>query len=62
MGSKPQIYHEKQEKELCALHALNNLFQVSVITCKCIYYHAKIDREKHQPTSQSKQIDLLYSR
>ncbi|XP_046964967.1 josephin-1 [Vanessa cardui] len=27
MGSKPQIYHEKQVKELCALHALNNLFQ-----------------------------------
>lgn len=22
-----QIYHEKQIKELCALHALNNLFQ-----------------------------------
>ena len=21
------IYHEKQSKELCALHALNNLFQ-----------------------------------
>ncbi|XP_022125292.2 josephin-1 [Pieris rapae] len=27
MNSKPQIYHEKQVKELCALHALNNLFQ-----------------------------------
>ncbi|XP_047505358.1 josephin-1 isoform X3 [Pieris napi] len=27
MTSKPQIYHEKQVKELCALHALNNLFQ-----------------------------------
>ncbi|XP_045785707.1 josephin-2 [Maniola jurtina] len=27
MSSKPQIYHEKQVKELCALHALNNLFQ-----------------------------------
>ncbi|GBP66582.1 Josephin-1 [Eumeta japonica] len=27
MSSKPSIYHEKQIKELCALHALNNLFQ-----------------------------------
>ncbi|XP_075969137.1 josephin domain containing [Anticarsia gemmatalis] len=27
MTSKPTIYHEKQVKELCALHALNNLFQ-----------------------------------
>lgn len=28
-GSKGEqnIYHEKQVKELCALHALNNLFQ-----------------------------------
>lgn len=24
---EPNIYHEKQIKELCALHALNNLFQ-----------------------------------
>lgn len=23
----PAIYHEKQRKELCALHALNNVFQ-----------------------------------
>ncbi|MEE6502651.1 hypothetical protein FKM82_004585 [Ascaphus truei] len=23
----PQIYHEKQRRELCALHALNNVFQ-----------------------------------
>lgn len=28
MTSKSNIYHEKQVKELCALHALNNLFQV----------------------------------
>ncbi|KAJ2952496.1 hypothetical protein O0L34_g6814 [Tuta absoluta] len=27
MNSKTEIYHEKQIKELCALHALNNLFQ-----------------------------------
>ncbi|XP_063360076.1 josephin-2 [Cydia amplana] len=27
MSAKPTIYHEKQVKELCALHALNNLFQ-----------------------------------
>lgn len=26
------IYHEKQEKELCALHSLNNLFQERVFT------------------------------
>lgn len=25
----PQIYHEKQRRELCALHALNNVFQDS---------------------------------
>ncbi|XP_018324867.1 josephin-1 [Agrilus planipennis] len=24
----PEVYHEKQVKELCALHALNNLFQM----------------------------------
>ena len=23
-----EIYHEKQSKELCALHALNNIFQI----------------------------------
>ena len=26
------IYHEKQVKELCALHALNNLFQNKFFT------------------------------
>lgn len=26
-GVEVRIYHEKQVKELCALHALNNLFQ-----------------------------------
>ena len=26
------IYHEKQVKELCALHALNNLFQNKYFT------------------------------
>lgn len=25
----PHIYHEKQRRELCALHALNNVFQDS---------------------------------
>lgn len=28
MNTKQPIYHEKQVKELCALHALNNLFQM----------------------------------
>ena len=23
----PELYHEKQSQELCALHAMNNLFQ-----------------------------------
>ena len=27
-GSESGIYHERQQKELCAMHALNNLFQV----------------------------------
>ena len=27
MKSKPNIYHEKQSRHLCALHTLNNLFQ-----------------------------------
>ena len=31
MESK-RIYHEKQSRELCALHALNNLFQCEVFT------------------------------
>lgn len=26
-GNSTNVYHEKQVKELCALHALNNLFQ-----------------------------------
>ena len=26
-NKKPEIYHERQVKEMCALHALNNLFQ-----------------------------------
>ncbi|KAG8511170.1 Josephin-1 [Galemys pyrenaicus] len=26
-AAPPQIYHEKQRRELCALHALNNVFQ-----------------------------------
>lgn len=26
-GLAPPVYHERQVKELCALHALNNLFQ-----------------------------------
>lgn len=24
-----EIYHEKQSKELCAVHALNNIFQTN---------------------------------
>ena len=27
MESPVEIYHERQVRELCALHALNNLFQ-----------------------------------
>ncbi|CAN7942823.1 unnamed protein product, partial [Ixodes hexagonus] len=27
LGGAPLVYHERQVKELCALHALNNLFQ-----------------------------------
>lgn len=38
------VYHERQVKELCALHALNNLFQDQKAFCKkdlddiCIRY------------------------
>ena len=28
MASIPHIYHEKQSKQMCALHVLNNIFQV----------------------------------
>lgn len=28
MNTRTKIYHEKQVRELCALHALNNLFQI----------------------------------
>lgn len=28
----PKIYHEKQSKELCAIHALNNIFQKRTFT------------------------------
>lgn len=31
------IYHERQIRELCALHALNNLFQgMHAILCVCM--------------------------
>lgn len=31
-GKEIKIYHEKQVKELCALHTLNNLFQETFFT------------------------------
>ena len=31
-NSSSSIYHEKQVKELCALHTLNNLFQEKLFT------------------------------
>ena len=32
-----EIYHEKQSRELCALHALNNLFQEQhAFTKRCL--------------------------
>lgn len=42
-GVMVRIYHEKQVKELCALHALNNLFQESffskqILDDLCIEY------------------------
>lgn len=27
MSGKPEVYHERQRRQLCALHVLNNLFQ-----------------------------------
>nr|CAG4650609.1 EOG090X0HOM [Sida crystallina] len=35
MASKPEIYHEKQIKQFCALHTLNNLFQTPNAFTKC---------------------------
>ena len=26
-GAPPSVYHEKQVRQMCALHVLNNLFQ-----------------------------------
>lgn len=31
-ASQPQVYHERQSKQLCALHVLNNLFQERAFT------------------------------
>lgn len=31
-GEQITVYHEKQVKEMCALHALNNLFQENYYT------------------------------
>lgn len=31
-GERLTVYHEKQVKEMCALHALNNLFQEKYYT------------------------------
>lgn len=32
MSNGISVYHEKQVRELCALHALNNLFQDKIYT------------------------------
>lgn len=36
--NQKEIYHEKQVRELCALHALNNLFQ-----CKDFFTKSELD-------------------
>lgn len=33
-SEKPVLYHERQVRELCAVHALNNLFQGERIEMK----------------------------
>ena len=35
-GQQLLIYHEKQQKELCALHALNNMYQEPYFTKKIL--------------------------
>lgn len=35
-GNQLVIYHEKQQKELCALHALNNMYQEAYYTKKIL--------------------------
>ena len=32
MSKEKEIYHEQQSLQLCALHALNNLFQKQILT------------------------------
>lgn len=43
MNSKTPIYHEKQVKELCALHALNNLFQVGLFDTLIMILYTLLD-------------------
>ena len=33
-GQKLEIYHERQRLQMCAIHAINNLFQGAHILCR----------------------------
>ena len=33
----PKVYHERQTRQLCALHTLNNLFQCKLVF-QCTYF------------------------
>ena len=49
------IYHEKQVKELCALHALNNLFQKSEVAIATMAYR----RPAALPVCETNQSPLI---
>lgn len=61
--SKPTIYHEKQVKELCALHALNNLFQVIMTLSELLPNNVRNGREgeHHLALSGRYRLDVSFS-
>ena len=46
---RSDIYHEKQMKELCALHSLNNLFQDPSAFSKVMYLNLMLEDLFHGP-------------
>lgn len=37
-GGKAKVYHERQRMQFCLLHALNNLMQVTLLSCLVALY------------------------
>ncbi|XP_059537517.1 josephin-1 isoform X1 [Myotis daubentonii] len=60
-AAPPRIYHEKQRRELCALHALNNVFQDSGAfsreTLQEIFQSTRPDSPRIEPANRVYALD-----